>query len=43
MEQNEIMEQRDDAELCACSGDFEAIYLLILLSTILIVAYIITH
>lgn len=38
-----IMEQRDDADLCACSGDFEVIYLLIPLITILVVAYIMTH
>ena len=37
------MEQRDDAELCAGSGDFEVIYLLIPLVTICIIAFIVTH
>lgn len=37
------MEQRDDADLCAGSGDFEMIYLLIPLVTICIIAFIVTH
>ena len=37
------MEQRDDADLCAGSGDFEVIYLLIPLVTICIIAFIETH
>ena len=38
-----MMEQRDDADLCAGSGDFEVIYLLIPLVTICIIAFIVTH
>ena len=37
------MEQRDDADLCAGSGDFEVIYLLIPLVTICLIAFIVTH
>ena len=37
------MEQRDDADLCAGSGDFEVIYLLIPLVTICIIEFIVTH
>ena len=37
------MEQRDDADLCAGSGDFEVIYLLIPLVTICIIAFIVTN
>ena len=37
------MEQRDDADLCAGSGDFEVIYLLIPLVTICIITSIVTH
>ena len=37
------MEQRDDADLCAGSGDFEVVYLLIALVTSCIIAFIVTH
>lgn len=37
------MKQRDDADLCAGSGDFEVICLLIPLVIICITAFIITH
>ena len=37
------MKQRDDADLCAGSDDFEVICLLIPFVTICIIAFIITH
>lgn len=37
------MEQRDDADLNADSGDFEVIYLLMSLITVCIIAFIATH